>query len=313
MRLRLLVLTTAVFSLAAVTPAVASTTVGDVESAPTVAGPAGQRYIPIADPAGHSYVVPLGGVVTSVSAWLNAGAGAPGTARVFLARGAGPSFTVVGGATLSITGTGTVQKASAPARIPVQAGDRLAIASPGTDGATIGATNVSGTVRFGGGAVPADGDVLDTSSGFSDQGNAAMSMAALVEPDADHDGYGDETQDGCPSDPAVHDACGLDLQTTASATPTSLTQGDVATIVASVANAGPGAAIGAAVTLGVPSGLQVLAASTTGGECAGATCALGDLPKGASRKVFLVVRAAAAGSQAVTIAASAAGTETVPA
>jgi Ca2+-binding RTX toxin-like protein len=29
-------------------------------------------------------------------------------------------------------------------------------------------------------------------------------ITATVEPDADHDLYGDETQDGCPSDPAVH-------------------------------------------------------------------------------------------------------------
>jgi hypothetical protein len=32
-------------------------------------------------------------------------------------------------------------------------------------------------------------------------------MNADIEPDADHDGYGDETQDGCPTDPSTHGAC----------------------------------------------------------------------------------------------------------
>ncbi len=32
-------------------------------------------------------------------------------------------------------------------------------------------------------------------------------MAATIEPDADRDGYGDESQDGCPTQSATHDAC----------------------------------------------------------------------------------------------------------
>ncbi len=34
-----------------------------------------------------------------------------------------------------------------------------------------------------------------------------LMLNADVEPDADHDGYGDETQDGCPTDPTRHGAC----------------------------------------------------------------------------------------------------------
>ncbi|MCB0865220.1 MAG: hypothetical protein KDB58_05865 [Solirubrobacterales bacterium] len=41
----------------------------------------------------------------------------------------------------------------------------------------------------------------------SDSG-ALLNIAAVVEPDADGDGYGDETQDGCTTDPTIHDrAC----------------------------------------------------------------------------------------------------------
>ena len=34
-----------------------------------------------------------------------------------------------------------------------------------------------------------------------------VNVAATVEPDADGDGYGDETQDRCPTDPLTHDDC----------------------------------------------------------------------------------------------------------
>ena len=34
-------------------------------------------------------------------------------------------------------------------------------------------------------------------------------MNADVEPDADGDGFGDETQDQCPSDKATHGACAV--------------------------------------------------------------------------------------------------------
>ena len=32
-------------------------------------------------------------------------------------------------------------------------------------------------------------------------------LSADIEPDADHDGFGDETQDKCPTDATTHDAC----------------------------------------------------------------------------------------------------------
>ena len=307
MRLRVPAVTAMVVALA-VAPASAfgSTTIGDVETPPTISGPAGQLYIPTADPTGHGYAVPAGGgVVTSVSGWLEASSAA--TARVFMVRGTAPSYLVLGGGTLSIAGTGTFEKATAATRIPVQEGDRVAVATPSSGGATVGATNVSGTVRFGAGQVPADGATINTSSGFNDQANAAMSIAAVVEPDADHDGYGDETQDSCPDKPAIHaGGCTSDLRTTATATPTAVKQGDVTTVVATVQNAGDPTAAAATATLTLPAGVQVVAASTTGGECTGTTCALGDVPGGATRKVFLVVRGTAPGAHALTIGATSA-------
>lgn len=34
-----------------------------------------------------------------------------------------------------------------------------------------------------------------------------LAIRAFLEPDADHDGFGDETQDACPSNPAAQGAC----------------------------------------------------------------------------------------------------------
>jgi hypothetical protein len=39
------------------------------------------------------------------------------------------------------------------------------------------------------------------------QGNARANVAAVIEPDADHDGFGDETQDGCTTSEARQDDC----------------------------------------------------------------------------------------------------------
>ena len=45
-------------------------------------------------------------------------------------------------------------------------------------------------------------------------------LQGVVEPDADDDGYGDLTQDGCPADAAIHDGpCSADLSLTASVAP----------------------------------------------------------------------------------------------
>jgi hypothetical protein len=40
-----------------------------------------------------------------------------------------------------------------------------------------------------------------------DEPHYSLMMNADIEADADHDGYGDETQDGCPFDPGTHGAC----------------------------------------------------------------------------------------------------------
>ncbi len=87
------------------------------------------------------------------------------------------------------------------ARIPVQAGDH------------IGAYGPAATEIYCSTADP--GDQVAVYSGDAPVGsihtfgspNGQMAVSAIVEPDADGDGYGDETQDGCPQSASIQVAC----------------------------------------------------------------------------------------------------------
>ena len=91
------------------------------------------------------------------------------------------------------------------ARIPVSAGDRIALgsgggedtivckseASPGAIGIVVSTPGVGGTVPY----------VEQPSAPFR------VPLAAVLEPDADHDGFGDETQDKCPQVATTQGPC----------------------------------------------------------------------------------------------------------
>ncbi len=88
-------------------------------------------------------------------------------------------------------------------RLPVRAGDRLGLATGGqipTMGA-LGALAAMGDGERLTLLTPSAGTVL---SGFR------LLVQADIEPDADHDGYGDVTQDACPADGTRHDDCTVD-------------------------------------------------------------------------------------------------------
>ena len=89
-------------------------------------------------------------------------------------------------------------------RLPVQAGDKFGLY--GLKGAI--------ACAFGTGA-----DKLGFTSGNSTLGTTLTAsvehaseqipVSVVIEPDADHDGYGDETQDNCPQNSAAHSECPL--------------------------------------------------------------------------------------------------------
>ena len=48
---------------------------------------------------------------------------------------------------------------------------------------------------------------LGSTDSYPDSGASRLTFAAFIEPDADNDGFGDETQDACPNDASRQDDC----------------------------------------------------------------------------------------------------------
>lgn len=96
--------------------------------------------------------------------------------------------TVATGPTVSIAGTGAIEEF--PARVPLEKGNHLAIDTSQAD-AVYASSGSDFTYVY---APPlADGAALRTSDAVTEE----LLVAAIYEPDADKDGYGDETQDQC--------------------------------------------------------------------------------------------------------------------
>ena len=128
----------------------------------------------------------------------------PESVKVLRSAG-GNNYTVVDQATVN-AGTGVTV---ADARLPVQTGDRLGLhGQPFTfEGSPIpGISFYCGETEGVLGAVL--GDVGPGSSAkFEEVTKGRVPLAAVVEPDADNDGYGDETQDKCPHAASAQTEC----------------------------------------------------------------------------------------------------------
>lgn len=147
---------------------------------------------------------PSSGVITSWKVTVTLPLGGktyPSKLDVFRSAGAAKTFTLVGQSSQVIVGQGTN---SFPTRIPVQAGDRLGFA---------GGQNVEWYCET--------GDPLDV-LGYLEKGDVPLggtqtfpqesaglqeAVSAVIEPDADNDGFGDETQDACPQSATTQAAC----------------------------------------------------------------------------------------------------------
>lgn len=133
----------------------------------------------------------------TVSLRVIRGAGATG-----IGAGAGPTETLA-------QAPGTY---SFPARLPVQVGDRIGYDMNLAPGNLVlwGAVQGVPGDRFGSASIWPQGGSPSFYADMSDPpfgSNAYLPMNATVEPDADGDGYGDETQDGCPTNASSHGAC----------------------------------------------------------------------------------------------------------
>lgn len=87
-------------------------------------------------------------------------------------------------------------------RIPVEPGDRLAV-SGRTGGGAIACSASSGDVA----GIFFSEPPLGSNAFFTEENNYQAAVSAIIEPDSDGDGYGDETQDGCPRAAAFQADC----------------------------------------------------------------------------------------------------------
>jgi len=176
-------------ALALCSNAAAATTIGNDCSAELVTG---EKTLVQLSGEGQ-LTAPTDGVITS---WRVAGiesfGAIPQWLKILRPVG-GKSFAVVDEDVGVIKGTTSYQT-----RIPIQAGDRIGL---GSGGAIFYCPGSGGTAGF------VNADLLKGSTGeFQDTG-IGVPVTATLEPDADGDGWGDETQDQCPRSAEVLVAC----------------------------------------------------------------------------------------------------------
>src|SRR5829696_2465353 len=186
-----------------VTDASAATEVGN--NCTAASGAANVTAVQLSQAPGSSSLpptVPSAGVVTKWKVNLVPTVNQfPMQLKVFRSTAAPKRFLVVGESGTEAVGGGSN---SFDTRIAVEAGDRFGTFGGITGGSlfcvTASATDVMGAT-VGGAAVGA------TQEFSSDLEERLVAVAAVVEPDADKDGYGDETQDKCPESAGAQAPC----------------------------------------------------------------------------------------------------------
>ena len=149
--------------------------------------------------------VPTAGVVTKWKVNLFEVSGAyPEALKVFRPTAKATEFKVVGetGPQPVLGGSNTFDT-----RIPVQAGDRFGVYSSPTFGS--GATSIycTSTEETDVAGIFVGEAANESIHPYKEEKKRRVAVSAVVEPDVDGDGFGDETQDQCPQSAALHTAC----------------------------------------------------------------------------------------------------------
>ena len=147
---------------------------------------------------------PVSGVITRGKTTIDPSASVAGqTEKLHVFRSAGPNqYTLVAESSPIPMSPGTTTFAT---RIPIQAGDRLGYSNSAVgeqSGFLCRSKDPADLVAYTD-APPAVGGT--TVFGTADEFRAPL--AAVIEPDADNDGFGDETQDACPQSAALQTPC----------------------------------------------------------------------------------------------------------
>ncbi len=186
---------------AAPASASASTTLGSTALASACPGGGTVTYVQRVSPPSASYAAAGAGVLTS---WSYFRGSVPATTiklRVLRPTSTADTFTTVG--VTQPQSPAANQVSTYPTRIAVQPGDFLGYTATSAGNFSCG----GGAAGFGINSAPgdpADGSTIAyTAIGTPFQ----LDISAVLEADADGDGYGDETQDLCPTDATTQGAC----------------------------------------------------------------------------------------------------------
>jgi hypothetical protein len=186
-----------VLSLAFASAARASVTVGQLFTPNTDCNTPGTG-LQTGVASGNSYSVPSAGVITSWS-WEDGANTVPELEFKVARHVSGDDYTIAG---TSLAGAQTANTVSTyPARIRVQAGDVIGVFQ---DGGTCGSLGASSDTYE---SATGTNEPLSSTDTYTPYSEWLFPVAAKLEPDVDEDGYGDETQDLCPTDASTHGAC----------------------------------------------------------------------------------------------------------
>jgi hypothetical protein len=150
-------------------------------------------------PSGQ-YAAPSAGVLTS---WSFQADGSPPQLKFKVGRSVGGNdFTIVGDSPVQTMTPNALN--TFPTRIPVQAGDVIGYYHEGPAGGDKCVRNAAPTysTRFVN-VDPAPGSTMT----YMTVGALQVDLSAVLEPDADHDGFGDETQDKCVGTAGTFNGC----------------------------------------------------------------------------------------------------------
>jgi hypothetical protein len=245
-------------------------------------------------------VAPFAGVVVR---WrVKAGSPASGVAlRTVRSAGTG-SYAGVGASDPQSVPTGTSTFAT---RLPVKAGD--IIGADANANAMLFTTSPTTDVQI-------FSPQLNTFAHIpTKQANRELLVNADIEHDADGDGYGDETQDLCPTDPSRHTACLSNLSVSVKPDPAPLTVGRTLSFTIKITNDGPSPAQDVGLVVNLPFSATPLQARAGHGSCSGAftfTCQLGPIDANDQTTVLLSVRPEVVGTLVLTAQVSTTTAET---
>jgi uncharacterized repeat protein (TIGR01451 family) len=254
------------------------------------------------------YVIPAAFGHAVITSWSFKAGGGDNTLQVVRAQGTGKYVEAAHSA--AVLGAGASTIATSSTRLPVQGGDAIALKNDSNALVMYPTATVNDVVQQFGFPGTAVGAVPEAPSFAA--ASQRLLLQATVEPDADDDGFGDDTQDLCPTDAMLHTACQADLLVNLTRPLPGVKIGQPITYTSIVANTGSSPATNVQLVLDVPGGL-VASAATTAGSCAGATCALGTLARGVSATVTFTVTTTQIGALTATVAASSATADPDPA